>query len=286
VGSESLKYSNPYHLLADDIVWLREWGGLPKLPDISSSELHDKSKGEVVIKSPRNLSNFLVSSAHYDPRIQRPRDIPTRNRRHSFLRLQHHHPKAQNVQTPIVLINYDTEIPIEGLYGLYNRHLRGYLRGLFYPGEDIVNKVAVMGSPIPNDAMKSSQFPIWVLHFGVAIGGVIFGSIHAAAWDFDFPTTVDRDIWRVASIASTYSALFCNEFVTSLKSRLFLKSWDIIFGSLYLLVRVMLWRRSFEQCFICHLVLMWRLGYRVYLMSIKHNSRKFYHDLEDVISDR
>jgi hypothetical protein len=48
--SENLKYSNPYHLLADDIVWLREWGGLPKLPDISSSELHDKSKGDIVIK--------------------------------------------------------------------------------------------------------------------------------------------------------------------------------------------------------------------------------------------
>jgi hypothetical protein len=35
-------------------------------------------------------------------------------------------------------------------------------------------------------------------------------------------------------------ALFYNEFVTSFKSRLFLKSWNIVFGSLYLLVRVVL----------------------------------------------
>jgi hypothetical protein len=163
--------------------------------------------------------------------------------------------KPKNVQTPIVLINYDGDIPIDGLYGLYNQHLQAYLRGLFSPSEDIINKVEVMGAPIPNDALKSHQLPILVLHFGVGTGGVIFGGIHVAAWNFDFPTTVERDIWRAASIASAvlmpvmYSALFYNEFVAGFKSRLFLKFWNIVFGSLYLLVRLVLLVEVFRTLF-------------------------------------
>jgi hypothetical protein len=234
-NSENLKYNNPFHLLADDILWLREWGILSKLPDIGSSELHDKSKSDMAIKV---IAIFQILWFILHIIVRAIEGIGTSQLEIAvtafsvcgiityLLIIQ----KPKNVQTPIILINYDTEFPIDGLYGLHNRHIQGYLRGLFSPNEDIVNKVEIMGAPIPNDALKSFQLPIRVLHFGVAIGGVIFGSIHIAAWDFDFPTTADRDIWRAASIESTvlmpvmYSALFYNEFVARFKSRLFLKS--------------------------------------------------------------
>jgi hypothetical protein len=124
--------------------------------------------------------------------------------------------------------------------------LQGYLRGLFAPKEDIVRKVEVMGAPIPNDALQGFQLPILVLHFGVAAGAIIFGGIHLAVWNFDFPTMIERDVWRAASIASTvlmpimYSVLFINEFVRGFRSKSFVKWWNIVFGSMYLLVRLFL----------------------------------------------
>jgi hypothetical protein len=55
--------------------------------------------------------------------------------------------------------------------------------------------------------VKASSLPStsWVRrsHFGVAIGGVIFGAIHIAAWNFDFPTSIERTLWRIASVLST-----------------------------------------------------------------------------------
>lgn len=34
---------------------------------------------------------------------------------------------------------------------------------------------------------------------GILVGGVVFGAIHCAAWDFEFPSPADQKLWRVAS---------------------------------------------------------------------------------------
>lgn len=39
-------------------------------------------------------------------------------------------------------------------------------------------------------------------------GGVLFGAVHLAAWNFDFFTRVDRDLWRAAAIVSMTSLPF------------------------------------------------------------------------------
>lgn len=93
-------------------------------------------------------------------------------------------------------------MPVERLNCVHGRILQGYLRGLFAPGEGIVTSVDVMGALIPNDAPQPGR-SVEYLHFGVAIGGVIFGAIHTAAWNFDFPTPIERTLWRIASVLST-----------------------------------------------------------------------------------
>lgn len=39
------------------------------------------------------------------------------------------------------------------------------------------------------------------LFYSSAIGGAIFGSIHCFAWNFEFPTLVERSLWRAASFS-------------------------------------------------------------------------------------
>jgi hypothetical protein len=146
-------------------------------------------------------------------------------------------PKPKGVQLPVTLIEFEPTIPIERLNCLHSRLLQGYLRGLFAPGEDIVTSVDVMGAPIPNDALQASRAVVY-LHFGVAIGGVIFGAIHTAAWNFDFPTLIERTLWRIASVLSTvllpvmYLSLLVNEYFVRI-SPLLIKIWDICFGGSY-----------------------------------------------------
>jgi hypothetical protein len=38
---------------------------------------------------------------------------------------------------------------------------------------------------------------------GLLLGSVIFGGIHLAAWNFDFPTGIEQLLWRVASLWCT-----------------------------------------------------------------------------------
>jgi len=69
--------------------------------------------------------------------------------------------------------------------------------------------------PIPNDcshiAMGAfSYFDFFngveesgILAVGAIVGGVVFGGIHCLAWNFDFPTAVERTLWRVCSAVTT-----------------------------------------------------------------------------------
>jgi hypothetical protein len=55
------------------------------------------------------------------------------------------------------------------------------------------------GIPFRFSGMKKKLFfsPVVV---GIGIGGTLFGSIHFAAWNFDFPTPVERTLWRISCI--------------------------------------------------------------------------------------
>jgi hypothetical protein len=59
------------------------------------------------------------------------------------------------------------------------------------------------GGPIWNaslfDVTSSTTSDYW----GLLIGSVIFGAIHLAVWNFMFPTSIERTIWRIASILCT-----------------------------------------------------------------------------------
>jgi hypothetical protein len=111
-----------------------------------------------------------------------------------------------------------------------------------------------MGAPIPNDALQPSR-AIEYLHFSIAVGVIIFGAIHVATWNFDFPTPIERILWRMASVLSTallpvmYLNLLINEYFVRI-SPIADKDWTICFGSLYLVARLFRLAEIFRT-FIC-----------------------------------
>lgn len=56
---------------------------------------------------------------------------------------------------------------------------------------------------MPNYASSFTLAPRDLEWNGTMTGAIIFGAIHLIAWNFDFPTSVDRWLWRVSSLVMT-----------------------------------------------------------------------------------
>ncbi|KAE9390354.1 hypothetical protein BT96DRAFT_833558, partial [Gymnopus androsaceus JB14] len=54
----------------------------------------------------------------------------------------------------------------------------------------------------PEENRDSSTLVFLVLSMEMLIGA-LFGSIHCIAWTFQFPTTVERELWQVISLCMT-----------------------------------------------------------------------------------
>lgn len=51
--------------------------------------------------------------------------------------------------------------------------------------------------------MPQGKGPLRALYFAGSFIGILFGAIHLAAWNIEFPSVADRWLWRSASIAIT-----------------------------------------------------------------------------------
>jgi hypothetical protein len=237
---------------------LRSSGDLVPLPNIPTANLDDKSKDDIVIKLIAIFQVFwfvlqVIVRAAKGLNISQLEIAVTAFAVCAIITYLLILPKPKGVQIPVTWMEFEPTIPIRRLRSLHQRQLQGYLRGLFAPREGIVNSVDVMGAPIPNDALQPSHAVIY-LHFGVAIGGIIFGAIHIGAWNFHFPTPIEQTLWRAASVLSTallpvmYSVLLVNEFFARIP-QLPIKIWDILFGGLYLAARLFLLVEIFRTLF-------------------------------------
>jgi len=181
----------PFHLLTSKILDLQRSGDLAALPNIPTASLNNKSKDNIFIKL---IAIFRVSWFVLQVTVRAAKGLNI-----SQLEI------AVTAFAVCAIITYllilpkpkGLQIPIERLNYFHSRILQGYVRGLFAP---------VKASSLPSTSwVRRSQTtpysPVEYLHFGVAIGGVIFGAIHIA--DFDFPTPIERTLRHIASVLST-----------------------------------------------------------------------------------
>jgi hypothetical protein len=213
----SIKRSNPYHLVASDIVALRRAGLLTRLPYVTMAELNDKNKSD-------NLVRFIAVVQILWMIVQ----IIVRASRHLAISQLEigvvafatcatiiyglNWQKPKGVQAPITILQYRGDIPENVLQTV----------GKDYGVEISVISVVILfltfgyistgdgkdpGSPISNVSitMKGSTSDDAVLPrlLGLSMPGMVFGAIHMAAWNFVFPTLIERKIWWAASVFCT-----------------------------------------------------------------------------------
>jgi hypothetical protein len=258
----SYRYRAPFHLLASDISTLRRAGVLRKLPNIHASNIDDKSKGDAFVKLIAACQVFwfilqVIERANQRLSISQLEIAVTAFGTCAIITYLLLLRKPKGINIPTTLMEFGCHIPIasQQFALLRQRTLQGYLRGLFALGQDIIYEVDVAGSHIPNDAIQTGSAVV-LLHVGVAIGGVIFGAIHLAAWNSTFPTTLEQLLWRVATLLSIallpvmYVVLLLDTYFLPLAiPRPFIKSWNIGFGSLYVVARAFLLVKIFRTLF-------------------------------------
>ena len=182
---------------------------LPRLPNIRADEIKDKSKSSLFVKVVAAVQVAWVTAQVV---VRTTRGLPV-----SQLELVVAAFSACAVLTYLVLIPKPQGVEVAGapipiqssqweeVLGVCRYDFSGFhLRTIFLPGVPVESLLALSHeghATIPNDLIAV----LWHHHtlgyaVGISTGGILFGAIHVAGWNFEFPTTLEQTIWRVSSV--------------------------------------------------------------------------------------
>ncbi|KAH7252738.1 hypothetical protein BKA59DRAFT_436903 [Fusarium tricinctum] len=134
---------------------------------------------------------YLVNNSYVEcPKIT-ARELKDRNKSDGLARLEGRQPDQQYYQTPLDFVSRD-ETALNLAWQYYNELSR---KILFSPFSRRIAQVPWDRNP--GDIFLRMDFDLELV--GVAFI-LAFCAVFLSAWNFAFPTTVERDFWRVASI--------------------------------------------------------------------------------------
>jgi hypothetical protein len=250
VASEPLP--NPCHVSAVDIFTLRQSDHLKKLPHITEDEINDKSKSNPFVKA---IAVTQILWMVVQIIVRKSRGLAISQLEIAVMAFSVcavilyilNWGKPKDIKTACTLAIFPGDIP-----DAIERHIRaGYNsdRALSYQFSFFEEERA--GDPVPNDRIAEGvdDFQLHLVA-SLVFGCSIFGGIHLAAWNFNFPTRVELIFWRVASIWCTVFPLASISFmvITGIIGSLFIFEghfkWDVavvrIFFALYVICRLIL----------------------------------------------
>jgi hypothetical protein len=196
-------------LVSSDLHWLRRKGDIAALPDISESEIQDKSKGDGLVKT---IALFQVLWMALQVIIRRSKGLAI-----SQLEL------AVTAYSVCAVITYLFLLQKPKNIGISSRPLECNASGIAsrrnassaedridYYDHELLIDILVPGafartsksrwftSRVPNETINGECQ--YIVCYGAIVGGLIFGGIHIAAWNFEFPTYIEQLLWRICSV--------------------------------------------------------------------------------------
>lgn len=196
------RYHDPYHLTSKGIFALIEGGYIDKLPDMTEEEIKDKSKGDLFAKMIA-VGQIVWSIIQIIGRAARRLPVsPLEVAVVAFAvcavmihGLYWHKPQRVGSTTTIHLketcLTEDGAIPEAVLEALKDSQKI----------ERVFGEFLLRGPPLPGSSISLDSSSGGVEEpFVVMPGAVVFGAIHAAAWNFAFPSRTELIFWRCASL--------------------------------------------------------------------------------------
>jgi len=197
------------HLIASDILALRQANLITKLPHITKEEIEDKSKSDKLIRGIAVIQIFwmlilIIARASRDLAISQLELSVIAFAICAIIIYILNWEKPKGVMVPITLLQYTFEIPRsvdERIISRNNMHM-----GVTTTLVDVLETIFCCGDPgfslqVRNHFNRGRKNP-WET-FGFLLCSIILGVIHSAAWNFVFPTGKEVMIWRTCSIICT-----------------------------------------------------------------------------------
>ncbi|KAF3076609.1 hypothetical protein CFAM422_001088 [Trichoderma lentiforme] len=255
--TEKQKHHNPYHLNGEYIYLLRQKGYIAKLPNMTEEEIKDKSKGDIFVKLIA-LGQIVWSTIQIIARAVRRLPV-----------------------SPLEVAVVAFAISAVFIYGLYwnKPQQEGAMPTEVYAllehkGTDPFFKAAFQeflgdlgididikpppGAPISLDSVPDEAGD-WGMAGVMSVGAAVFGGVHAVAWNFAFPSTVELILWRCASIY-TAAAPLCTMLLGYINVKLdsdssignvFMSAFCIFSAFLYVIARLFILVEMFRTlCFL------------------------------------
>jgi hypothetical protein len=161
-----------------------------RLPDLTTAEIQDKSKGNLFVKTVAIIQVFCVVLQIIVVAFSACFII-------TYILLI---PKPQGVRVPTRPIICEAGSLDEAKSGESLTDLRLFVA----PGSaSVAGNLSL--KRIPNDCIISysdSDAAVFGI-YGIIIGAMVFGSIHVAGWNFAFPTPVEQRLWQIGNILLT-----------------------------------------------------------------------------------
>jgi len=183
------------------LLYARELGIINRLPDMSEADLRDKNKGNEFVLNGIAIAQLswliiqiIARAAQRLPITQL--EIVTM----SFsvcsvvtYALIWHKPKDVEVRMSLKASRFPTVDEIIQLAA------RGPIRW-FLSGKNLIRMHENVIHCQPRGSLRYNDLQMFL---GSGAGSLLFGSLHLLAWNFAFPTSIEKLLWRVAAIVTT-----------------------------------------------------------------------------------
>jgi hypothetical protein len=214
--TEKGTHHDPFHLTTRAIHNLRRAGVLPKLPSITVDEINDENKCDAFTRA---ISVIQIAWISVQVVARSARRLAVSQLEVAVLAFSAcaiiiyalNWKKPKGLSVPYTLFSFLGAIPskvvrctIGGRDGTDKLFDESILLVLFdYVGPpgppETLSRRAPNDSSIAQDPHKYALYDV----FGLFIGTTLFGGLHAAAWNFTFPTRIEQIIWRASSVNCT-----------------------------------------------------------------------------------
>jgi hypothetical protein len=210
------RYRNPFFLAASDVLALRKSELLPRLPYITKEELNDKNKSDSLVRLFAVVQIIwivvqIIVRASRHLAISQLEIAVIAFATCAIMMYGLNWEKPKGAQVPYTLLQYHGEVPypVLKLVAEGPDHEGAIICSVLELAKFIgtftlldCNDCRRRGAPIPNHFTRDTSRGL-AEFLGVTLGGVVFGAVHITAWNFVFPTLVERTLWRSSSIICT-----------------------------------------------------------------------------------
>jgi hypothetical protein len=185
----------------------REMGIITKIPNVSKSEIEDKSIGDFLVKflaivhTLWQISQLIARYAEKYPASQI--EVATvAFALCAFWTYALFWCKPQDVKTPYMLeaTRYPTNKEMLSLAERGPTHITGLFTGYGYTIPEHALHRILQDKP----EVLEGGYLGWA---GTILGGMMFGVVLLIAWNFNFPTRVEKILWRIAATATSIAPL-------------------------------------------------------------------------------